>query len=721
MEPSQQSIADIEAEVARKLRSLTTDGTQELGFVSSTYKSFKFDESKEHGFNSFFEKYCAFAFGYLGFFHLKEASKKDMQDNIKICGFTVTPEQVLAGAVFTLILGAMAAVPFFIIGFRNFAYFVVAVGMFLSYVVFSYPSFMAQITKMRAQEESILAILYMTIFMRVNPVLENAMYFSVQHLSGPLGKDLKAILWSLDMGKAGSVEQAMQPFMDLWIMRNPEFVKSFLTLHSVLEQDDPKQREKILEKSLQSILDATYVKMKHYSHNLKNPVLMLHTFGMMLPLIGLIAFPMMSIFMADSIRMDYLFFGYIVVLPALLLFFIRRILAKRPGAFSYPDLRNNPYLPPDGKYLLTIGNKRYYVPVLKVALAVGVILMIPGVLWLSTHTIPEVVKIMEYKQAGERVITGGTIGTSGEYTFKAMFFTLFVTLGLASIFIIYFYFKSIQRLKLRNAIVEIEEDLDESLFQLGNQFTDEIPIEVALKNYISEAQMLNLKKRSIFHFFKSVMDRIEDEGATFANAVFDNKYGVIIRYPSILMQEIMWIIVEGTKKGAKTLYTIMTKISVYLNNAKKIKELIYDLLTETVTSINIQAKFFSPFIAAIVGSLTFIIVKVLWQMAKRLENIMKLLSFGTGDSSNFFTQLINFTEIWPPTVFQVLVGIYLIETVILLSILSSGVQNGFDKVSRDVTIAKNLFAAVLVFAVLILVGIIALEGLIQSGIASTGA
>ncbi|MFH1591519.1 MAG: hypothetical protein ABIC95_06355 [archaeon] len=715
------NISDIEKEVAAKLRSMETDGTNELDIFSGSYKEFKEEERKEYALNTFFERYCKFASGYLNFFKLKDKTKEEMQESIDIAGFTrITPEDVLASSVFTLIAGLFLALPFFIMSFRDFSYFLVASGMFMAYAGFSYPAFFAQITKMKAQEESILAILYITIYMRVSPVLENGMYFAIQHLNGPLGKDIKAMLWMLDMGKASSVETAMKPFMDLWIKRNPDFVKAFLTLHSVLDQDSEAEREKILEKSLHTILDNTFIKMKHYSHDLKTPVLLLHTFGMMLPLIGLIAFPMVSVFMSDSIRIEYLFFGYIVVLPLLLFFLTKRILAKRPGAFSFPDLKENPYLPPEGMYMLTFNNKRYYIPVFRVAIAIGIIIMLPGIAWVITHTIPETMMVMQ--QAADVGMQGvGQIAAEGEYTFVAMMFTLLIPLGLALTFSIYFYFRSIQRLRVRNSIVEIEEDLDEALFQLGQQFTDEVPIEIGLQNYIRDAQMLNLKQRSIFHFFKLTMDRIQEEGVTFSNAVFDKTNGIIIRYPSILMQEIMWIVVEGTKKGAKTLYTIMTKISVYLNNTKKIKELIYDLLTETVSSINVQAKFFSPFLSAIVGSLTFIIVQVLWQMAKRLENIMKILNFGSGDDTSFFSDLINFTRIIPPTVFQILVGIYLVETVMLLSVLASGVESGFDKVNRDVTIGKNLLYAIITYMVLTIMGIIALQGLIESGIASTGA
>ncbi|MBN1157274.1 hypothetical protein JXA85_06645 [Candidatus Woesearchaeota archaeon] len=715
-----ESLEDIEREVRRKLSSIGLDGNTNLDLVSGSFQEFQKEEREEHSFRNFYEKYCGFASQTLSFLKIKpsDKSRDSMQDDIDVCGYNVRPDQVVVGAMFALGFAFLASLPFFILGWKDFALFIVCTGLFMSYVVYTYPGFYSQIIKMRAQEESILAILYMTIYMRVNPVLENAMYFATQHLNGPLGKDLKQMLWMLDMGKADTVEEAIKHFMDLWVKRNPDFVKSFLTLYSVLNQTDEENREKILEKSLSTILDSTYTKMKHYSHDLKTPVLVLHTFGMMLPLIGMIAFPMLSIFMAGEVKMHYVFFGYIVVLPALLWFLTQRILSKRPGAFSFPDLTDNPYLPPKGRYLLVFKDKKYLVKVVMFAVIIGVIFMMPGLFWVSKHTMPAVIKMQMMDKSTNVNMAIGDVLPQQEYTLTAMVFTLTIPAGLALIFIIYFYFTSVQRLKMRNSIAEIEDDLDESLFQLGNQFTDEIPVEVGLKKYLSDSQLLNLKKRHIFKFFKEVVDRIENEGVTFVTAVFEKGTGIIVKYPSILMKEIMWIIIEGTKKGAKTLYNIMTKISIYLGNTKKIKELIYDLLTDTVSSINIQAKFLSPFLASVVGSLTFVIVRVLAEMAKKLEGIMRMLNFGANGSDNFFTDMINFTKIYPPTVFQILVGIYLIETVMLMSILSSGVQNGFDKVSRDYTIAKNLLTAIILYALFIIVAYLSLEGLVQGGIQS---
>ncbi|MBU0758043.1 MAG: hypothetical protein KKF44_08280 [Nanoarchaeota archaeon] len=682
---------------------------------SLSYKTFKTEQKEEFSLNSFYEKYCSTCEKFFGFVDFGKETEERIADEIEIAGINVTPKGVIGSLFFTQIIFLLVAIPTLFLGELNFSFFVACTGAFLAAVSYTYPGYSAEITKIRAQQESILAILYMTIYMRVNPILENAMYFASQHLDGPLGKDIKQSLWLVDNEKVGTLEQAIQYFIPLWIKRNRDFVKSMLILYTVLDQQTKEDQARILDKSLGMILDSTYENMKHFSHDLKMPVTILHTFGMMLPLIGLIAFPMMSVFMSQSIKISHLFFGYVVILPGLLFFFTQRIIAKRPGAFSYPDITNNPYVPPEGQFRLKTKKQTYLIPVLTVALMVGFLIVLPGVYHVVFKTVPAMAENKRLALKGSKTIPKHM---EGEYQVSAILMTLTIPLGAGLAIAIFYYLRSIQKLKIRNDVIEIEDDLGPALFQFSNQFTESIPLEEAIQNFINEYILLNMKKRSIFSFFSLTMERMQNEGVTFSNAVFQDRLGTIIRYPSVLLKEIVWIISEGAKKGAQIIYGILQKISVYLDNTRKIKELIYDLLTETVSSINIQAKILTPFIAAFVGSLTTVIIQSLYQMSKALESIMQTMNMGMGGvqgTTSFFGDFIEFTNIMPPTVFQILVGIYMVQTVYLLSLLANGVENGFDKVSRDINIGQNLFTAVSVYTVVTIIGSYALNSLIITG------
>jgi len=708
------SIDEIESEVKRRLASDKSQGSDD--FVSKQFNTFKEEEKEETALETFFEKYADFAGKILSFINAKDESRPQMYEDLQIAGLNIKPRQVIAAAVFTAIFGVLASIPFIILGWIDFAFFVICTGLFLAYVAYTYPSYSSQIAKIKAQQESLLALLYITIYMRVNPVLENAIGFATEHLDGPLGKDLKRIMWLLDSEKISSIHDGMSMYMELWLKRNSDFVKSFMILMSVITQADKEHQSAILDKALATLLQDTYEKMKYFAHELRNPVMIINTFGLMLPLIGLIAFPMISVFMSADIKISYLFFGYIVILPSLIYFFSARIISKRPGAFSAPDVSKNPNLPPKGKYRLTINKKNYLIPVLPVAILIALLIMSPGIMHLVTKTIP----------AFSHALTLSKTATppadlAAEYELSSMFITLTIPVGLAIGIFIYFYGRSVQKIKLRNEIIEIENDLDASLYQIANQFTENIPVEIAVENFIANYEVMNLKKRQIFTLFNTILSKMKNMGMTFSQAIFHPQYGIIRAYPSTLLKEIMWIFTESSRKGSQVVYNIMGKISSYLDNVRKIKELIYDLLEETVTSVRTQAKFLAPFIAAIVGSLTLIIVKSLYQMLQRLNDVMNAFAGGTmGNDTGFFTDFINFTQMTPPPLFQVLVGIYTIEAVVLLSMLASGVENGFDEIARDEEIAKNVLTAIIVYVFISIVGSVMLNNLVGRGISSTG-
>lgn len=702
------SEADINVKYKRKLDSLL--GSKPLSDTSSTYQQFEETELHRNRPQNLYEKYCELAGRYLSFIKVGEKSQQEFWDKIIVSGLHVTPNSVLAATILTFILGFLVGIPFLIIGIKDFAFFLWCTGAFLAYIAYTYPDYQAQIIRIKVQQESLLAMLYMTIYLKVNPVLENAIYFASQHLNGPFGRDLKQMMWLMESGKASTVAEATEFFMPLWIKRNPDFVKAFLIMRQILSQPDEENQSRILNKALDTLLNETYEKMKHYSHDLQGPVMILQTFGMMLPLIGLIAFPMISVFMADSVNISYLFFTYIVILPALLFFFTSRLIAKRPGAFSHPDITHNPFVPPLGYYRFKIGKFDKLVPLLPIAIALAAVIMLPGIHHFVSNTIPA------YNQ-GKSLSTTDSIQDNtplaAEYTWQSMLIMVTIPLGLAVGVIFYCFFNSVQRIKLRAQIIEIEDDLSESLFQLGNQFTERIPVEDAVKNFVLEYDRLNLKKRSIYLFFASVLQKMQNLGMTFSGAIFNSRDGVLTRYPSILLKEIAWILVEGAKKGAAILYNVTTKISIYLGSVKKIKELLYDLLTETVTSINVQAKFLAPFLAAVVGSLTFVIVRSLWLMTQRLDEIIKTLSLGVVNSGDILGGLFNLTRVTPPTMFQAMVGVYLIEAVYLLSNLANGVENGFDNVSKQAIIAKNMFFAIIVYVLVSFVGVLIMNALVN--------
>lgn len=671
--------------------------------VSWEFKTFKVEEAEQRGFNYFYEVYCAFSLKYLKF-RLPKKARARFESTIEVSGLNISPEGVFAATVMTFLTFFLLFIPFFILFGTDILLFAVFFTFFFTYTAYTYPFFMEQLVKIRSQEESLLAILYITIYLRLNPVFELAVEFATKHLDGPLKKDLQRILWMVEAEKVPNIQKAIEAHISLWVKRNPTFVRSILIIQEILVQQ--KQKE-VLDKALNTILNDTYINMKHYAQDLEMPVTILHIFGMMLPLIGLVAFPLINMFMSSSLNVWNLFLFYILILPFFLFYISKKILSKRPGAFSFPDISIHPSLPPKGKFLLRIKGKEILIPVLPVAVVLGLIITLPGIVHLFTSTLPAL--------AAEKPVTQNIL-LQEEYSVRSFLISLTIPVGIAVGCIVYFLGQSIQRRKIRQRIIDLEDDFSDTLFQLSNKFEENIPIEMSIKKFLYEYRIMGMKKKSVCYFFEAILDKIGAESLTFRQAVF-GKTGVILLYPSILVKEIMWIIVEGAKKGAVILHNITNRISIYLQNTKKLKELVHDLLNPISTSINIHSKFMAPLLSAIVGSLTLVLIRALYLLSKRIEEVLAMFDMGSvsptvSSGTGVFGDFFNFAKIIPPTLFQIMVGIYLIEIVILMSYVYNGVKNGFDKVEGDFTIGKNLAVAISVYSILVVIGVLMLQQLL---------
>ena len=687
------SLEELRKRVRSKFKELGNDSSDDL--LSDSYETFLNEEETEYSLSSFFERYCAFALSILSF--MKNFKNKQMDEYLEIAGMKIKSPSVMAAAVLTFFMGLFGILPFIIIGAGNIATFVFGTFLFLVFIIYTYPKYKSDLVRIEAQQESLLAILYMTIYMRVNPIMENAILFASGHIHGPLGKDLKRIMWLVNMQKVNSINDAIAIFMPLWIKRNRSFVKAFVTMQEVLNQPTVEGQENILDKALNGLLNETFDTMKHYAHDLKMPVILINAFGLLLPLIGLITFPLLSVFMAGTINMSNMFFGYTIVLPALVYFFSQRIISKRPGAFSAPEISHLPGLPPKNSYLWhKKTGEDVIVPLVPLSLIVATLIMLPGLYHLFFITLPIYFQGLASPAGADLPAQLGS-----EYSLRAVLSVMTIPIGIAVGIFILLYGRSIQKKKLRDYIVSIEDDASVSLFQIANQFTENVPLEVGIEKFLRNYELLSLKKEEIYDFFSRIMEKMNKLGMTFEEAVFDKQQGVLSKFPSVLLKESIWIMVETSKKGNEIMYKILIKVSVYLSNLRKIRELIYDLLNDTVTSIKFQAKFMSPLISAIVASLSLVIVESLYKVFIYLRKMMGALTVGLSSSSSaqsYFTGMINFTKIVPPPLFQVLIGIYLIESVYLLMVLANGIENGFDQVEQDITTARGIMTAIIVYA-----------------------
>jgi len=684
-------------------------------WISREYKTFLREErpEEEQGFNAFFIKYCRYAGNLLKFKAPAKTAEK-MNEALKITELEVTPDQVISLTLLSLIVSFAAILPF-IIFLPQASLFLIFMPPLLAYLFYTYPTYLAAVTKIKASDETVKVILYMVIYLRLNPQVEGALEFAAAHCTGPIGKDLRKIIWDLQVRRYVRLGDAISSKIEKWLLWDKEFVESMNLIQSLSLESNEQARERTLEKTLTYILDSTYEKMKSYARELRVPMTFIQAMGITLPVMGLVMFPMISIFLNKVFNPAYLIIGYIGILPAFNYFYLRRSISKRPGAFSYPDISNHPDLPPEGKLVVSVSGKKYTLPIKLVAIAVAIIIMIPGIAYFASLT--------------SECLQDDCFGTptaaweyriSEEYSKEKapflMIYSLSVIWGLGAGLAIYFIGISYQRVKIRNDIRAVEDEFQVGLFRLSDVLTSGMPIESALEETIKKYREYKLEGSPMYSFFMIILKNIREMGMTLKRAVFDTNYGAILHFPSLLIKDIMNILVSAAEKSSYILSTASRTISSFLMKTKNVENLLKELLDEVAAAVQMQGYFIAPFICGVVGGMATFIIQLLQMITNMLKSISQLFNISGGvtgsERMSEILGLIEIEKVIPATVFQLVVGIYMIEVVIILAYFLNGIKNGFDKTMRNLIIGKMLLYGLVIYSVVLIAGVIVSSSMI---------
>ena len=713
--------------------------------LSREYIEFLLEEQQQREARNWYEKLCKFSEA------IKLKPPKSIEEKFKLdivfSGLNVTPTGVFSAAILSLIVLLVVFSSIFFIGSAlvqvpvqtrlsagtpastqttdtSALSFLLVIPFIAFWYIYTFPGFRAYVVRIQAGDESIKVILYMAIYLKLNPSFEGAINFACTHSKGPITDDIKKAMWDLQIGKHKTIEQALGAYTNKWVWWNEDFVRSLSLLYGVLIEPREEGRENILKKALSFILDTTHQKMKKYVEDVSSPIMMLHVMGLLLPAIGLIMFPMVSIFLHQAVSTTQLVLGYVVLLPAFNLFFINRILQKRPGAFMVPDISKHPELPPEKFFIVKFGKAKVYVPILIFSFLVGLLTMTYGILHfvdLGTSLMnpsPDIVN-----KLGCLPATGAAeciLLTEAKMSPQNLAATFSITGGAAIAMILYFYLGSFQRIKIRNEIKNIEAEFQIGLFSLGNFLSEGYPIEVGMQKSLEEYQKLGMQNRPMYGFFLRLYEKMKNFGTTFKRALFDKEEGLLKFYPSVMIEEIMKILADASEKSAVLLGSISKTIATYLENVYAIEAKIRELLEETRSSIKLQASFIIPMVTGMVGALGIFILNMLRLLAERLATIEKTLGISilseTGSAATSFINYLvgDFTKVVPMTVLQATVGIYTVEVVALFAMLLSGIENGFDKTARDWEISQTLIRAIAIYAVVNIFALIVFSTLTQT-------
>lgn len=644
--------------------------------------------------------------------------EKKLEEDIIFSSMNVTPKGVLSASILSMIVLGLFSFLFsmFINDLTIISIlFVIPVGGF--FYIFSYPKFQAQVLKVQTGDEAIKIILYIVIYLKLHPSFEGAINFAAEHTQGPMSSDIKKAMWDVQIGKYKTIEEALAFYMPKWGIWNEDFVRSLSLLHGVLIEPSEEGRERILRKSLDFLLTNTHRKMRSYVEDISSNINILHMLGMLMPVMGLIMFPMISMFLSQSVNPFYIAIGYTVILPIMVLFFMNRILLKRPSAFIFPDISKHPELPPPGKFSLRIGRKYYYIPILPLVLIISIMIMFYGIL--------HFIELYTRLALESKPFQVDTLKKEAEMSLTNLFATFSITGGFGIMIFLYFYLRSFQRIHIRNNIKNIESEFQIGLFSLGNYLSEGYPIEKSIEKSLDEYEKLGMRKRPTFYFFSRLLYNIKTMGMTFKSSLFHDRNGVMRYFPSVLINEIMRMLSDASERSSVLLGKISKTIGSYLEDLNKIEAKIRELLEDVRAGIKIQSNFVIPLVCAMVGSLGIFLLNMLKMLSCQLAQIEKNIGLGIlGESTMGAGSLLNdllgdFTKVMPMTLLQAIVGIYTFEIVALFAMLLNGIENGFDDVSRDHLISRSIIMALIVYVAVTIFALILFEGIRVSIIEST--
>ncbi len=676
---------ELVSEYKRKIERELGEGYQDYSenadmLYSREYKLFK--DEQIGGPHLLFERLCAFAQKIMPV-QISEQDYYKLYGDIKLAHLEITPQSVYSLAYLSAILSVAVSAALTLALQNIFLIIFGAVAALVSvFIIPGMPRSILQSWRARASDQLVLAVLYIVIYLQHTSNLERAIKFVAEHMSPPLSLDFYKILWDIETKKYTTITEALEDYIATWRGWDDEFIESMHLIIASLTEADQKRKQDLLDNSIKTILDGTQNHMLTYAHDLQSPMESLHMLGVVLPVMGLVMFPMIGAFMGATIKWYYLAILYNVCLPILVYLIGRSVLATRPAGSDITDVY---------KYI----QQKYKRPSLNLF---GYQLAVP----------PPIVGIVAFLLAALPALIyfpfvmgplRGEALTAEMFSTRALLFSIDFTAAIAIGLGMYYWWRVHYIVQVKKDIEKMEGQFSGAIFQLGEKLAQHEPPERAV---IGLAE--SMEASDISRLFKVISYNLTNLGVSLKDAVFNKQYGAIAYFPSAVIRSTLSLFVEGSRKGPEIVGKSLLTISEYLTTVQRVTARLQDLLAETVSSMTGQVKVFIPLISAIVVGLASLITTIMTSLGKQLKTFSQAVPGSTPDSSGALGGgLLNVFQIEsmvPQFIFQFIVGIYIIEIIYILTFLLTGVVYGHDDIEEQNALAKNFITSAVLYSIL---------------------
>jgi len=528
---------------------------------------------------------------------------------------------------------------------------------------------------MQQKEEMLQALLEMANYINLNTSFEFAFIETSKGLTGVLGKQFKDIAKKLELKQYKTLGEAFEDYIPIWMEINPDFVKGITVLQTA-SLAPLSERENMLKEGIKTIIQNYYTMGKRSTELLSNQAKNLVSVGVMLPMMSLILLPLVSVFLPNFINVPLLIFIYDILCPTMLVLFAMNFALNRVQVNTI-DLSLSPKFKkmPQGIYLI--------------AILIAFCLAIPAIFHFSSIN-------MNTKQ-----------GVAREYSFEGLFTAWLLTFGifLAIEVFVYIYVKLNEKTWLE--MREIEDDIPHLLQVISSYLVLNRPMESIFEDVKMDYKTHGFKRHAVVKIFDELIEALYNTKKTLADIV-NTKLPEIVASKRLIQifRRLINFAETDIRNAAKAAKMIRTHtLSVF-----RLDNYMQTLLSDTSATIELSGKILAPILAA-----TAIIMAVAIVMS--LEYITGLLE-GVGKAFNLEISLtlVEPSQIIPPTVVQVVVGIYLILTLIVLGVFLANVKYGTDRYRIGKTVLSTLLVGFLIYSIMLLLGIVLFTTFIFKGV-----
>lgn len=469
---------------------------------------------------------------------------RQLSDSLEFLSWGILPAQANTFAVMaSLLMTAPSVFLFFMMNGSFVSYLFLLLPATLYLFLISYPITKAK--QVRCGLEDALLPFFSNVIMnlRVNQNLEHALMISKDFSEGALRGRIDEMLHRI-VNYGGSAGSELRDMTKIFSGREDISGVVKLIKSSVSENDDTK-RQDILDNAADLLFFSALQRIDRMSRALETPVMLLFSFGVILPLVFLAIVPFLSVIgiVLDSTT---IFLIYVCVLPTFLYVFSSEIISRRPE---------------------TIGPQN------------------SSMAWGKSH----IVAIVLIAAAG--AVAFFFIQESfGSFRYISYFIGPFLTLSVYSLF------RGLPMMKKRKETSAMERGFVSDLYALGIDLQNGKSIEMTLKESRTE-------------IFKKAASNAENLGCDLYSCFFDPGFGSLRDLDSHSIKNSIRGVLSVSSKGVDVCASLCVRMSKHLGSLFDAQYGIEKALGRVSASLRLVAMFVAPLVAGIIAAMSGLLTK----------------------------------------------------------------------------------------------------------------